>query len=81
MLESAIGAAHCLAMATKSNIRYPSDVFPSNRFFDRDLGLPETQLSGPSQIIAQPGPGIGVEPDPEQLERLTVEQTLIEPGG
>ena len=40
MLESAVGASHCLALATLPNIRYPSDIFPSDRFFRKDLSIP-----------------------------------------
>lgn len=73
MLESAVGAAHCLAMATLANMKYPNDIFESRRFFADDLGRPETVLSGPSQITALDRPGIGVEPEPKRLEQLTVE--------
>lgn len=78
MLESAIGAAHCLAMATLGNMKYPSDIFPSSRFYARDLGRPEIELSGPSQVTASAGPGIGVEPDPEQLGRVLVEHVRLD---
>ncbi len=81
MLESAVGASHCLAMATLDNMQYPNDVFPSSRFYTRDLGQPEIVLSGPSQITAQPGPGIGVEPDPERLREMTVEHVHLEARG
>ena len=33
MLESAVGAMHCAHLATLPNVRYPSDIFPSSRFF------------------------------------------------
>lgn len=76
MLESAVGAAHCLAMATLDNMKYPNDIFPSSRFYQKDLGRPEMKLSGPSQVTAAETAGIGVEPDPEQLERMTVERAI-----
>ncbi len=77
MLETAVGAAHCMAMATLTNIRYPSDIFPSSRFFARDLGRPEIVLSGPSQVTLPAGPGVGAEPDEEMLERCTVERMRL----
>lgn len=76
MVESGIGGLHCLAMATLSNIRYPSDVFPSARFFREDI-VPEITLSGSSRITAINAPGIGVEPIPERLEKFTVEKTEL----
>jgi len=73
MLESAVGAAHCQALATLPNMKYPSDVFPSSRFYKKDLAEPELVLSGPSQIKAFPGPGIGCAPEPGRLTAQTIE--------
>ena len=78
MLESAIGASHCLALSTLPNIKYPSDVFPSSRFFEKDLGCPEIELSGPSHISAFAASGIGCLPDEIQLSALTVESCRVE---
>ncbi|MGQ9650922.1 MAG: o-succinylbenzoate synthase [Phycisphaerae bacterium] len=78
MLESGIGAAHCLAAATLSNIRYPCDVFPSSRFFHKDLSVPDWHLSGPSRMTAIDAPGIGCDPDPAMLEQCTIEKAVIE---
>lgn len=77
MLETAIGALHCAAMATLPNMGYPGDVFPSSRFFQKDLGRPEIILSGPSQMTLPTAMGLGAEPDPEVLERLTVERASL----
>jgi O-succinylbenzoate synthase len=78
MLESAVGAAHCLALATLPNVRYPSDIFPSRRFYERDLGEPQLFLTGPSLMRASSQPGIGCEPLPESLARQTVEAAVVE---
>ncbi len=77
MLESGIGAAHCLAAATLPNIKYPSDVFPSSRFFHKDLSVPDWHLTGPSKMTALDAPGIGCDPNPEMLEKCTIEKTVI----
>jgi O-succinylbenzoate synthase len=77
MLESAVGQSANLALATLPNIRYPSDVFPSSRFYRLDLGRPEMKLSGPSKMTASDAPGIGCEPDPELLLRLLVEKAVV----
>jgi len=78
MLESAVGAAHCLALATLPNIRYPSDIFPSERFYERDIGVPPMRHSAPSQFTAPDVPGIGVEPDDEALEMFALERVSME---
>jgi O-succinylbenzoate synthase len=75
MLESAVGASHCIALATLPNVQYPSDIFPSSRFYQRDLGSPEITLSEPGKVKPLSRPGIGREPDSDQLNHLTVEST------
>lgn len=77
MLESSIGASHCIALATLPNIHYPSDIFPTNRFYKRDLGHPEIQLSGPSQIRAFNGEGIACGPEEDQLRALSLESCEV----
>ena len=77
MLESAVGASHCLALATLPNFKYPADVFPSERFFERDLGYPAMQHSGPAQFAASLEPGLGVAPDPEMLQREMLEKVTL----
>lgn len=77
MLESAVGVAHCLALATLPGFKYPADIFPSSRFYRQDLGEPEVILSGPSQIQALDRPGIGTVPDPNRLARLIVEHAGV----
>jgi len=77
MLESALGAMHCLALATLPNITYPSDIFPSSRFYRNDLSRPAVALSGPSQMTAPMIPGAGAEPDPQRLEACVIERAVI----
>jgi O-succinylbenzoate synthase len=81
MLESAVGAAHCLALATLANFTYPADIFPSSRFYRQDLAEPPIVLSGPSQVRALDRPGIGTTPNPERLARLTVDHQIVLPAG
>ena len=77
MLESSLGAAHCLALATLPNIRYPSDLAPSDRFFREDLSEPAMQFSAPCHFDAGMKPGVGVEPNPNALKRMTLEQVIL----
>ncbi|MHC4716959.1 MAG: o-succinylbenzoate synthase [Planctomycetota bacterium] len=77
MLESAVGQAFACALAALGNVKYPSDIFPSSRFYSLDLGHPPVLLSGPSRITAAAGPGIGVEPDPKRLEELTLQRAAL----
>lgn len=77
MLESAVGQAHNLALATLPNIRYPSDIFPTSRFYAEDLGERDVLLSGSSLMRASDTPGSGCEPNPERLRKMARESALV----
>lgn len=77
MFESAIGSSHNIAFATLPNIKYPSDIFPTARFYKKDLGNPEIRHSAPSQFMPSEAPGIGIIPDEEFLKKLVIEQVLM----
>lgn len=77
MLESAVGQGPSLALSTLGNIKYPCDIFPTKRLYEKDLCEPEIVLSGPSRITALDAPGHGYVPDRERLRRLTVEHAVV----
>jgi len=76
MLESGVGRAANVALASLPNFRLPGDISESRRYFAEDITTPFTMDDG--QITVPTGPGIGVEPDPERLERLCVRRTPVE---
>ena len=82
MLESAVGARICLALATLDNFTYPADIFPSARFYHEDLGQPPLELTktkdGSPQATAADAAGIGAEPDPKRLKNGCIEHARIE---
>jgi O-succinylbenzoate synthase len=78
MLESAIGASQCAALAMLPNFTYPADLFPSDRFFAEDLGTPPLVLTPDAD--GRPGmeaPQEGAEPDRRRLERMTVRKERV----
>jgi o-succinylbenzoate synthase len=79
MLESAVGVAHCIALATLPGFTYPADIFPSNTYYRHDLGEPEIVLSGPSQVCVLDRPGVGAVPSPERLALLQREHAVTLP--
>jgi O-succinylbenzoate synthase len=79
MLESAVGVAHCTALATLPNFTYPADICPSSRFYRPDLAEPETVLSGPSQVSARDRPGIDTVPNQTRLARMTLDHAVVLP--
>lgn len=82
MLESGIGARTCAALAMLDNFTYPADIFPSRRFYARDLADQELELTrggdGSPQVAVSDEPGIGAAPDSDRLKATTIAHALIE---
>lgn len=78
MLESAVGQGPSIALSTLENIRYPADIFPSDRFYDIDLAEPEIFLDGPGFVIASDQPGHGFAPHPQRLKDHKVRHASIQ---
>jgi O-succinylbenzoate synthase len=81
MLESAVGARICIALGMLDNFKYPADIFPSSRFYHQDMSTPDVVLTrgpdGSPQVAAPNVPGIGCEPNREQLEKLCVNRAVV----
>jgi len=73
MLESAIGGAICVELATLPNFTYPADIFPSSYFYRNDVGKPEIVLAGRGRVATSRVPGIAQEPEPDLLKQWTVD--------
>jgi O-succinylbenzoate synthase len=71
MLESGVGRAHNVALASLEGFTLPGDISASRRYWDQDVVIPEFEISDGRMAVPQ-GPGIGVEPDVERIESLTV---------
>ena len=71
MLETGIGRAHNLALASLAGFTLPGDVSPSRRYWERDIVTPEHELRG-GHVSVPTGPGIGVEVDVARVDALTV---------
>ena len=79
MLESAVGAAVCVELATLDNFTYPGDLFPSSRFYTQDLADPPLELT--PRVTFEPITGGLSEPDPDRLQKATVQYKRISPDG
>jgi O-succinylbenzoate synthase len=82
MLESAVGASHCVALAMLDNFTYPADIFPSSRFYREDLAESPLELirTRDGQPGVQPFAKLP-EPDAGRLARLTVQRATITAQG
>jgi O-succinylbenzoate synthase len=72
MLESGVGRAHNVALASLPNFKLPGDLSPSSRYWERDIVIPEWTMTPDGLVSVPTGPGIGVEVDRDRLENLTV---------
>jgi O-succinylbenzoate synthase len=72
MLETGIGRAHNVALASLPNFRLHSDISESARYYHQDLVAPEFVLKADSTLSVPDGPGIGVTVLPERLAAATL---------
>jgi len=71
MLESGIGRAHNIALASLDGFTLPGDISASSRYFERDLISPEVTLVSDGTVIVPDGVGLGFEVDSSFIERHT----------
>jgi O-succinylbenzoate synthase len=77
MLETGIGRAANLALASLPGFTYPADLSASDRYFTADLTRPFVLEGG--GLAVPGGPGIGVEPLPDRLAGCTTWATTVRP--
>ncbi len=71
LLETGIGRAHNVALASLAGFMLPGDVSASNRYFKQDIVNPEFALKKDGTIDVPHGNGIGVEVLTDRLEENT----------
>jgi o-succinylbenzoate synthase len=73
MLESGIGRAYNVALASLSNFSLPGDLSPSARYWHRDVVNPEWTMDDEGMVHVPFGkPGLGITIDHDFLDSLTV---------
>ena len=77
MLESGIGRAHNIAMATLEGFSLPGDVSASARYWQEDIIDPPVTVSPNGTITAPNNPGIGFEVNLSRIDKLTVRKETI----
>jgi O-succinylbenzoate synthase len=77
MLESGIGRAHNIALATLPNFTLPGDVSASQRYWARDTIKPPVEVTSRGTIALRDEPGFGYELDREFLDSITVRRESI----
>jgi O-succinylbenzoate synthase len=81
MLESGIGRAHNIALSTLPNFTLPGDVTASKRYWSQDIIEPEVTVSKQGVIQVPNGPGIGLAPRLDLIEKWSVRKEVLSPNG
>ena len=79
MLESGVGRAYNVALASLPNFTIPGDVSPSSRYWERDIVTPEWTMDSEGMVcVPRDRPGLGIAVDLDRVDNLTVRtETLI----
>jgi len=78
MLESGVGRAYNVALASLPNFSLPGDLSPSARYWEQDVVIPEWTMDADGMVRVPRGePGIGVAVDMARVEGLTVRQEAM----
>jgi O-succinylbenzoate synthase len=77
MLESGIGRAHNIHLATLPNFKFPHDLSASRRYYAEDLIEPPVDITTEGTIKVPDLPGIGVSPQEERIQRASQMQEVF----
>jgi O-succinylbenzoate synthase len=77
MLESGIGRAGNVALASLSNFTLPGDISASKRYYKEDIVEPEFVVNPDGTMDVPVKPGIGVEVNMSALKKVTVRNEVF----
>ncbi len=77
MLESGIGRAGNIALASLPNFILPGDISASKRYYKQDIVEPEFVVNSDGTMNVPTGPGIGVEVNMKMLDQVTVRKEMF----
>ena len=78
MLESGVGGAYNVALASLPNFTIPVDVSQSARYWERDIVTPEWTMDSQGEVnVPTRRTGIGVQVDVDRVEDLTVRAVTL----
>ncbi len=71
MLESGVGRAHTVALASLPGFTLPGDISASRRYFERDVIVPPVEVADDGTVAVPASPGLGFEVDLAFLDSRT----------
>lgn len=81
MLESGIGRAANIHLASLPNFSLPGDIAASKRYFDPDLIEPAIEVAADGTIAVPTGPGLGVTVRDDRIENATLKRAQFSSVG
>ena len=81
MLESGVGRAHNIALASLPGFTLPGDISASSRYFEKDVIVPEVSVSSKGTVDVPLRPGLGFDVDLAYIEANTQTAERIERNG
>ncbi len=81
MLESGVGRAYNVALASLPNFSLPGDLSPSSRYWAADIVEPEWTMNADGMVrVPREKPGLGVRVDVDRIESITVRRETLGPS-
>jgi O-succinylbenzoate synthase len=77
MLETGVGRAAQLALASLPGFTLPGDISATARYYAQDITPPFFLNEEDSTITVPSGPGLGIEIDMKQLTAVTLRETTF----
>jgi len=77
MLESGVGRAHNIALASLKGFTLPGDISASSRYFERDIISPAVTVAADGTVAVPERPGLGFEVDLDFIKRLTETRVYV----
>jgi O-succinylbenzoate synthase len=77
MLESGVGRAHNIALASLKGFTLPGDISASSRYFQRDIISPEVTVAADGTVAVPDSVGLGFQVDVDYVEHLTETREYI----
>ena len=78
MLETGVGRASNLALASLPNFKFPADISATKRYYKRDITQEDFVLNTDSTIDVPDGEGLGVSIDEKALKDFSLSETIYE---
>src|SRR4030095_5047525 len=77
MLETGIGRAHNIAMATLEGFTLPGVISASKRYWNEDIIDPDVSVSPNGTITAPDKPGIGFEVNKDRIRKSAARRMIV----